>query len=176
MFHVELLNCIIWHWKKCRKKLQWVLGTALQIYSINMKTSCFNRSSSFCPCEIPVIYMPISDKNVKFDLANQISEALLIVCELMFIHQITFKSMSSYVSSSLINSFVLMSYACFYILFTEWRHRYVAVLSIRWTQEGKMKVKCRLQEVAMLPLRLKVIIRYTGLFKVASNQLKFILC
>ena len=89
----------------------------------------------------------------------------------MVSHQIELKSMCSYVSSSLTNGIVSCPTCAFIVcsVFTEWRHHYLAVLSIRWTQEGKMKIKCWLQEGAILPLRVKVIFRYIGLFKFAWN-------
>jgi hypothetical protein len=40
----------------------------------------FNPFFVPCPCESLVRYMAIDQKNVTFDLANQISEALLMVC------------------------------------------------------------------------------------------------
>ena len=87
----------------------------------------------------------------------------------MVSHQIKSKSTGSLCFKLPDKWHCFVSYVCFYCLFTEWRHHYLAVLSIRWTQEGKMKIKCWLQEGAILPLRVKVIFRYIGLFKFAWN-------
>jgi len=66
----------------------------------------FNPFFVPCPCEIRIRYTPIGQKNVMFDLANQISEALLLVCCSWLVTRSSRNLRALYVSSSLTSGIV----------------------------------------------------------------------